>query len=30
MEYSEYSVVWEDGIERCTDNSDETEEIDHE
>jgi hypothetical protein len=26
MEYTDYGVIWEDGIERCTDNPDETEE----
>lgn len=26
MEYTEYGVVWSDGIERCTDDPDETEE----
>lgn len=26
MEYTDYGVVWADGIERCTDNSDEKEE----
>ena len=25
MEYTEYGVIWEDGIERCTDAPDETE-----
>lgn len=26
MIYTDYGIIWEDGIERCTDNSDETEE----
>jgi len=26
MEYTEYGVVWQDGIERCTDSPHETEE----
>lgn len=26
MIYTDYGVVWEDGIERCTDSQDETEE----
>lgn len=26
MKYTEYGVIWEDGIERCSDAQDETEE----
>lgn len=26
MKYTEYGVIWEDGIERCSDTQDETEE----
>lgn len=30
MRYTDYSVIWTDGVERCTDSSTETEENEEE